>query len=392
VSSAERYRPIEIRANGSVGGQLAQLYVSPSQYIQGRGVLDSLGPLLRGHAADGVGVVITPGRNMILGERIHATLSHSGLCVATELFLGESTIAEAERLTEALRRAEHPVNLVIAVGGGKCLDAGRMAASRLGIRAVTVPTTASTDAPTAAHSVVYDQHGVFVDVEFSLTNPLLVLVDLDIIAAAPARYLIAGMGDAFSTFFEARCCMDNPSSQVCRGGRPTMAAYAIARQCKEVLIEYGVAALEEVRAQKPGLALCRITEANILMSGLGFESGGLAAAHAVAQGLTACQDLHRNCLHGELVAIGVMSQLMLEGRTDEAVEAAGFMRSVGLPLHLGQIGFDPIQRASDLERIVDRSMSVSFLRTEPFDVTHAQLRTAILKAHEFGQRAPGARQ
>ncbi|MBI4864352.1 MAG: iron-containing alcohol dehydrogenase [Candidatus Riflebacteria bacterium] len=163
-----------------------ELFVSPSQYVQGSGVLDSLEVLLTGHAASGVGVVITPGRHRALGDRAGSTLAGAGLRVAWEQFRGESTVAEADRLAGALREAAHPVELVIAVGGGKCLNAGRMAASRLGIRVMTVPTTASTDAPTAAHSVIYDQDGAFVDMEFSLTNPLLVLVDLDIVAAAPA--------------------------------------------------------------------------------------------------------------------------------------------------------------------------------------------------------------
>ncbi|MBI4862340.1 MAG: glycerol dehydrogenase [Candidatus Riflebacteria bacterium] len=385
MSPAVGHSPIARYAHASAGGKPVQLFVSPSQYVQGPGVLDSSGALLEGHVAAGVGVVITPGRNKVLGERLRTALRSAGMPVVLEEFRGESTLEEAERLAKALKGAKHPVDLVMAVGGGKCLDAGRMAANRLGASAVMVPTTASTDAPTAAHSVIYDQNGVFVGIEFSLTNPLLVLVDLDVIADAPARYLVAGMGDAFSTFFEARCCLENRASQTCRGGRPTVAAYAIARQCKEVLLEHGVAALSELREKKPGLALSRITEANILLSGLGFESGGLAAAHAVAQGLTACTDLHRNCLHGELVAIGVMSMLMLEDRMAEAKEAAGFMRSVGLPLHLGQIGFDPVQRAADLDRIVDCAMGVAFLSAEPFAVTHGKLREAIMKAHEFGK-------
>jgi len=229
------------------------------------------------------------------------------LTVTRVIFEGESTLAEVDRVSGIFRESKGSVQAVIGVGGGKCLDAARMAANRLGKPMVSVPTTASTDAPTAAHSVIYDEQGGFVEVEFSVVNPLMVLVDLDVIAASPIRYLVAGMGDAFSTYYEARCCMDNPRALTARGGRPTQAALAIARQCRDVLLEFGVSALEEVRSGSAGDAVSRIVEANILLSGIGFESGGLAGAHAVAQGLTASHDLHSHFLHGELVAIGVMT-------------------------------------------------------------------------------------
>ncbi len=329
-------------------------------------------------------MVITPGRYRVLGGRIEKSLSDAGLSAAHTIFQGESTLAEAERIAAFFRNSGQPVNALVGVGGGKCLDAARMAASRLAVPVVTVPTTASTDAPTAAHAVIYNEQGVFVDLEFCATNPLLVLVDLEVIAEAPPRYLVAGMGDAFSTFYEARCCMENPAARTARGGRPTMAALAIARQCRDVLMEYGVAALEEIRGRRRGEALGRIAEANLLLSGIGFESGGLAGAHGVAQGLTVCEDLHRNCLHGELVAIGVLAQLVMEKRTQEAEQAARFFKTVGLPLHLGQIGFDPARRA-DLDVIVRSALGVFFIRYEPMELTADLLKAAILEADAFGR-------
>ncbi|MCE5281833.1 MAG: glycerol dehydrogenase [Deltaproteobacteria bacterium] len=361
------------------------LFVSPSQYIQGWGVIGMLGEYLSLCISGGVGVVITPGRYRVLGDRIEKSLSDAGLLAAHTIFQGESTLAEAERIAAFFRKSGQPVNALVGVGGGKCLDAARMAASRLAVPVVTVPTTASTDAPTAAHAVIYNEQGVFVDLEFCATNPLLVLVDLEVIAEAPPRYLVAGMGDAFSTFYEARCCMENPAARTTRGGRPTMAALAIARQCRDVLMEYGVAALEEIKGRRRGEALGRIAEANILLSGIGFESGGLAGAHGVAQGLTVCEDLHRNCLHGELVAIGVLAQLVMEKRTQEAAQAARFFKTVGLPLHLDQIGFDPARRGADLDAIVRSALGVFFIRYEPFELTADLLKAAILEADAFGR-------
>lgn len=362
-----------------------QLFISPSQYIQGQGVIKMLGEYLSLCVSGCAGVLITPGRDPVLGDIIEKSLNTAGLDARKLIFQGESSLAEIERVTAFFADpAAKKIDALIGVGGGKCLDTARMAAKRLGVPVIAIPTTASTDAPTAAHSVIYDEHGVFAEVEFTAANPLLVLVDLDIIAAAPLRYIVAGMGDAFSTYYEARCCSENPAARTARGARPTMAALAIARQCRDLLLQYGTAALEEIRNGHIGRALANIVEANILLSGVGFESGGLAGAHGVAQGLTACRDLHANCLHGELVAIGVMVQLIMEKRMDEAKEAATFFKDVGLPLHLAQLGFDPLQRGEELDTIVQHSLNVFFIRYEPFEITHSFLKAAILEAHRFG--------
>jgi len=367
------------------GKNPVQLFVSPSQYIQGNGVISLLGEYLSLCLAGRAGVLITPGRDAALSGIISRSLNAAGFTAEKAVFQGESTLEEVKRIVTFFEGSGSGICALIGVGGGKCLDTARMAASRLGVPVITIPTTASTDAPTAAHSVVYDKNGVFQNVEFCAANPLMVLVDLDIIAAAPLRYIVAGMGDAFSTFYEARCCMENPAARTARGARPTMAALAIARQCRDLLLDHGSAALDEVRNGRAGQALARIVEANILLSGLGFESGGLAGAHGVAQGLTACSELHTNCLHGELVAIGVMTQLIMEKRMDEAAQAARFFKDVGLPLHLAQLGFDPLQRGSELDDIVQHSLDVFFIRYEPFALTHSLLKAAILEANDFGK-------
>jgi glycerol dehydrogenase len=361
------------------------LFISPYQYIQGKGAINMIGEYVSLCVSGSAGILITPGRDRALGKVLEKSLASSGLSLAKTIFQGESSVLEVERVAACFRMSNKPMNVIIGVGGGKCLDTARMAALKLNIPVVTVPTTASTDAPTAAHSVVYDENGVFDRVEFSTVSPLLVLADLDIIADAPPRYLIAGMGDAYSTYFEARCCMENPGALTARGARPTMAALAIARQCHDVLLEYGVEALHELKSGCAGSALSRIVEANILLSGIGFESGGLAGAHAVAQGLTVCSDLHKNCLHGELVAIGVMSQLIMEKRMDEAQDTARFFKAVGLPLHLEQLGFDTQKRHAELDEIVRCSLDVFFMRYEPFEVTHNLLKSAIIEAGRLGK-------
>ena len=144
-----------------------------------------------------------------------------------------------------------------------------------------------------------------------------------------------------------------------------------------------MAAAEAVRKSRVDEALEQVVEANTLLSGLGFESGGLAVAHAMAQAYTVVESVEEGNLHGEMVAMGLLAQLVLEGELDEAHRAAGFFRDVGLPIHLGQLGLST-DREADLAAVVTAAMSFPFLGNMPFQVKAEGLHRAILAAHELG--------
>src|SRR5262249_56979810 len=124
------------------------------------------------------------------------------------------------------------------------------------------------------------------------------------------RWLVAGMGDALATWFEAKTCVAGYVKNM-RGGASTQSALTLAELCYRTLLEDGAEALRAVQTQVVTPALDRLVEANTLLSGLGFESSGLAAAHAVHNGLTAAPATH-DYFHGEKVAYGLLVQLVLE--------------------------------------------------------------------------------
>ena len=131
-----------------------------------------------------------------------------------------------------------------------------------------------------AVAVRYDSHGVYQESHFLPRHPDVVVVDSAIIAKAPARFLAAGIGDALSTWFEARSNLDSRSSNLVTPQLPpTLAGIAVARSCHDILMRDAEAALHAVRARgsHPG-RLKNIIEANTLLSGLGFENCGVSAA------------------------------------------------------------------------------------------------------------------
>ena len=252
-----------------------------------------------------------------------------------ENFGGECSDEEINRISAIASKAG--CDIVAGMGGGKTVDTAKAVATALKLPVAVAPTIASTDAPCSAESVIYTPDGVVKRYIFHTRNPDLVILDTFVVAQAPSRFLISGMGDALATWFEAESCQLGHAPNITRdlGSRT---AYALARLCYDTLLEYGVPARLSCEAHVVTPALEHIVEANTLLSGLGFESGGLAAAHAIHNGLTVLPQVHRY-FHGEKVAIGVLASLFLTDKPSKVVdEVYGFCEDVGLPTTLAEIG------------------------------------------------------
>jgi glycerol dehydrogenase len=279
---------------------------------------------------------------------------------------------------------------IVGAGGGKVLDTARAVAADLGLPVVNCPTVASSDAPCSALSVIYSDEGAVLELRLYRRNPDLVLVDTQVIAQSPPRLLVAGMGDALSTWFEAQTCAEGNVRNM-RGGASSQSALALAELCYRTLLRDGADALSALRSQTPTPALERLVEANTLLSGLGFESSGLAAAHAIHNGLAAVPET-RAYLHGEKVAYGVLVQLILEKRPGSVLdEVLGFANRVGLPTTLAEIGLAEVS-SEMLDRIAVRSTAPGeTIHNEPFAVEPGMVREAIRAADALGREWRGKR-
>jgi glycerol dehydrogenase len=327
------------------------------------------------------GVLVSERGRRSEGVSLLDGLRSAGIDAVVSAFGGECSLEEITAHVATLSKEN--VDCVIAAGGGKCIDAAKAVAFRLGTPVVIVPTLASNDAPCSALSVLYTREGISTGAEFYPSSPAFVVVDTDIIAAAPERYLVAGMGDAMATWYEARVCLLNEAGVSMVGARPTLASCAIGEVCAQTLFKEGRAAAAAVAARTVDDALEAVVEANTLLSGLGFESGGLAVAHGVAQSYTAIQRVRASYLHGEMVAMGTLAQLMMESRPDEAARVAGFFATVGLPVHLGQLSLDAGD-AGALDVVSEGALLFPFVNNMPMPVTAESIRSAILDAHRLG--------
>ncbi|WP_295456622.1 glycerol dehydrogenase [uncultured Thiodictyon sp.] len=370
-------------AEDGTHGIVPQALIAPPRYVQGPNVWERLGRYLSLIPSTNAAILISAGGQRRDGARLLQSIRSAQIAATTVTFHGECSQEEVERVVAVLRASTPAVDCVVAVGGGKCIDAGKCVADRLGVPVVVCPSLASNDAPCSALSVMYSPAGVFADVEYFPHSPALVVVDTQVIAAAPVRYLVAGMGDAMATWYEARTCLRNPQARSVLGARPTLAASALGELCARTLFADGVAALEAVQRGEVTDALERIVETNTLLSGIGFESGGLALAHAVAQGLTVLPAVHQHYLHGEMVAMGLLTQLVVQSQADEFQQVAAFFATIGLPVHLGQLGLDPDDTPA-LRAVMETAMTLPYIVNEPLPLSVDTLVAAARHAHTLG--------
>ncbi len=225
-----------------------------------------------------------------------------------EVFGGISSKGEIAKMKKIVE--EDRIDAVVACGGGSAVDTAKATAYYTGKKVVIIPTVAATDAPCTGLSVIYNDDGSFDKYLFYPQNPDAVMVDSQVIADAPARFLIAGMGDALGTYLKL---------------------------CYETLRNYGKQALAACENHVVTPALDAIIEANVYLSGVGADNVNCAAAHSFYNGLTALGG--HSVPHGNCVAFGTLVQLTLEGATKEEFEdIQDFCLEVGLPVTLEELG------------------------------------------------------
>ena len=360
-------------------------FVSPGKYIQGQGLLDHLAEYSRG-LGDRPFIVISEGGKNRFEEKIR--LSYKALDPSAkyllQVFGGECTQNEVLRLCGPAKA--HRCDHVIGIGGGKVMDTAKLAAMDLSLPVMICPTIATTDAPTAGRAVLYSEEGVSLKTLQLPKSPDIVLVDSLVIAQAPVRLLVSGMGDALATYFETRACIET-SSRNPAGGYTTVAAASLAKSCFETLLEYGLQAKKDAEEGKCTLAVDRIVEVNTLLSGLGFESGGLASAHAINKGLTHIKECDA-FYHGEKVAFGTLCQLIIENQNPELIQRVfDFCRSVGLPTCLEEIGLGRDQEEKLRKAAEVAADPAGHTKNEPVKVTADLVYDAMLKVDTIGKAA-----
>lgn len=360
---------------------MAKILISPSKYVQGAGEMKKLGTYAQAYGKKAL-ILISKGGYKRIGELIEESFKETDCEIMFDYFNGECSKTEINRLNTIMQ--EKNCDLVIGIGGGKIFDTAKAVAYYGKSPVIICPTIASTDAPCSALSVIYTDEGVFEEYLFLPANPNMVLMDTDIITKSPVRLSVAGMGDALATYFEARACKRSGAIS-CAGGKTTEAALALAKLCFDTLMEEGIKAKTALEVGACTEAVEKIIEANTLLSGIGFESAGLAGAHAIHNGMTVLPECH-HMYHGEKVAFGTITQLVLENvSVDDLEEVILFCIEVGLPVTWKELGVDEITDEKIMAVAKAACAEDDTLHNMPFEVTAETVAAALKAADAYGR-------
>ena len=354
---------------------LSTLCVAPAQVIRGQGVLATAGSAI---AHLGQRPLVVGGDRTLarVDPLLQPVFKEHRLDAAQASYhpdCSEITLASLRQTAQA-----HQADVIIGVGGGKALDTSKLVAHQCGLPVVTVPTSAATCAAWTALSNVYSEDGAFLyDVPLSQCPQLLVL-DYDLIATAPPRTLVAGIGDAIAKWYEASVSSGHSQRTLLIG------AVQQARVLRDILLQKSYTAL-----QNPGSEDWQdVVDASVLLAGVIGGLGGAqcrtVAAHAVHNGLTHLTASH-GTLHGEKVAYGILVQLRLEELVQSSQLAATsrqqllkFYADIGLPRSLTELGMATISIA-DLQHAAEVACAESSdIHRLPFEVDPAQLMAAMV--------------
>lgn len=351
----------------------APLILAPAQVIRGAGVLANCHDIFAQ-----VGQ-----RPLIVGGRQAIAVAEKSLKTALGDAYGDPQLSHpdcSEAVLDRLGRVveDRRADYLIAVGGGKALDTGKLVAQRSSLPVVTVPTTGATCAAWTALSNVYSDQGAFqYDVPLN-RPPVALILDYDLIRTAPPRTLVAGIGDALAKWYEASVSSGHSCQTL------VIAAVQQARVLRDLLLQRSLEALEQ-----PGSPVWQeVVDATVLLAGVIGGLGGAqcrtVAAHAVHNGLTHVPEAH-DTLHGEKVAYGILVQLRLEemvGGNQLAATARQqllkFYQSLGLPCQLSDLGLAEVSLAALQTAAEIACQPGSDLHHLPFPVDGSEVLAAMV--------------
>lgn len=352
---------------------LPTLTPAPAQVMRGTGLLAHLGPVIARFGRQPF--LVGGAQTLALAESFFGD-TLQGLAVAQAAYETDCSESTITRIHAAI--SAHQADVIVGIGGGKALDLAKLLAFQRRLPVVTIPTSGATCAAWTALSNVYSDRGAFAyDVSLDRCPDLLVL-DYDLIATAPQRTLVAGIGDALAKWYEASVSSGDAQQTL------IISAVQQARVLRDLLFQLAPTALAE-----PGGETWReVVDATVLMAGMIGGLGGAqcrtVAAHAVHNGLTHLEASH-GTLHGEKVAYGILVQLRLEEMGPGKPLAANtrqqllqFYNRIGLPTTLDDLGLGQVSLAELHHSATIACGPGSDIHHLPFEVTPTALMGAMV--------------
>lgn len=279
---------------------------------------------------------------VITGERSWEAFEKAGGTVGSDVpvlrYDGSVTFRNMDELTEKVLDEE--ADVIVAVGGGRLCDTAKGVHHNTNLPLITVPTIAATCAASSSVIIVYDENGKRIAGIPLRHGAELVIADPLIIAAAPERYLVGGIGDTLAKWYEAEGIqrhLTNPEPADTLG-------LTAAKVTRDYLVREGDEAIESVRRGVSDEVLGHMVDVIVhvasCVGGFAGKNGRVSGAHAVHNGLTACPETQVST-HGQKVAYGILVQLAAQSEWAEFDRLVPTYRKIGLPCTFAEVGAEP---------------------------------------------------
>ena len=271
---------------------------------------------------------------------------------------------------------------IIAAGGGKVLDAGKLIADLLHINCITVPLSASTCAGWTALSNIYSPDGKFIKDKTLNKCPNLLIFDHNIVRAAPKRTLASGIADAIAKWYESSL-----TSSTSQDGF-VQQAVQMARVLRDQLFLNGLEAFNDPLSNSWEIVAegCALTAG--IIGGLGGSKCRTAAAHPIHNGLTQLS-YNNKPLHGEIVGFGLLVQLKIEEKNSNSQlprqaksQLIDFLSQLNLPISIESINLKNATSNELYKACEFACKDQSDIHQLPFPINEKDLLEA-LKSYQF---------
>jgi len=281
-------------------------------------------------------------------ETLKKSLEEQGILAQFYLYTEFCNPEVCEEIVSSFHFLDRDV--VVGVGGGNVMDAAKLCAAMKGLPVVNIPTSSATCAAYTPLSVMYNGRGQTIGTRHHLTEVNVILADMDILCRQPVRLLVAGVYDSLAKLIELRQRMAGKAPEEIDIG--LLSSYDLSRFLYDQLLLNLPDAVRDVSEGKNTKAVYDTVYLTIaltgVISGLARGSNQTAIAHKVYETTRTLfpEDAH-GALHGELVAIGLLTQLAYNGEEEKAEEFRARMKEYGMPVRLADVGIEPTDGTLD---------------------------------------------
>lgn len=310
---------------------------SPAEYINQAGILKRLPEIIEEHRYQKPTILTDEIVKNVVKDYLPDNLLQSW---PVTIFRGTASYEEIERLTKQFS----DYDVIVAMGGGQVMDTAKVVADQLKVGLINVQTVPSNCAAITTKSILYseDEHAM---VGFHRQSQAvgMVLLEPDLLKNAPYPYILSGIGDTLAKFYEIRLRLIEDKLD--------LVTAVIGRQFLEICRNEMLKVIDPVALE--GQELTNFLDTIFLVAasvdGIADLDGRSVAAHAFYNAFVKIKG-HGIKTHGELVALGILFQLHLEGNQDDYLnELITYYKKVGLPLYLSDVNLND----ADLRAIAD---------------------------------------